>query len=309
VPDLAMRQQVEELRPADILGVPLNARGSTFGSLTLARRAGHGFDPEDVELAEDLAAHLALALDAARRYSERAHVAAVLQSSLRPPELPEIPGVRLAARYRSGAAEADIGGDFYDVWHSGDGWSVVLGDVSGKGVAAAVVTGQARHTVRGAAHLDPSPPAVLGTLNALLHGNEPGRFVTAVYGHATPHPDGGWSVTLGSAGHPAPLLVHADGSVRPLEVKGLLAGVVSDVTYTAVTFRLAPGDTLLMYTDGVIEAEHDSDRGQRRLMEIAARYAAAPPDALVEAVEMDAVERIGARRSDDIAVFAVRAPR
>jgi phosphoserine phosphatase RsbU/P len=323
VPDPQIREQVNELRPADVLGVGLTARGTTFGTLTLVRRAGSGFGPDDVRLAEELAAHLALALDAARRYSERSTVASVLQASLRPPELPVIAGTRLAARYRPADAEVDIGGDFYDVWPVGrvvprssalrpaqaaeDGWSVVLGDVSGKGVAAAVVTGQARHTVRGAAHLDPRPAAVLDALNSQLVASAPGRFVTAVYGHATAHPDGGWWLELGSAGHPAPLLLRADGTVEPVAVKGLLAGVLAGAGYTTTRVHLAPRDTLLLYTDGVTEAGRDSVSGLKRLVRLAGGYVTAPVDALVEAVEMDAVERSGQRRRDDLAIVAVRA--
>ncbi|GIJ69147.1 PP2C family protein-serine/threonine phosphatase [Virgisporangium ochraceum] len=307
VPDPEIRRQANELRPADVLGVALTARGSTFGTLTLVRRAGSGFLPDDVRLAEELAAHLALALDAARRYSERSAVASVLQASLRPPELPIIPGVRLAARYRPADAEVDIGGDFYDVWHTGTGWSVVLGDVSGKGVAAAVVTGQARHTVRGAAHLDPRPGPVLDALNSQLVASQAGRFVTAVYAHATPHPDGGWWLDVGSAGHPAPLLLRPDGTVEPLPVKGLLAGVVAGTVYTPLRVHLAPHDTLLLYTDGVTEAGRDSVSGLNRLLRLATGYLKAPVDALVEAVEMDAVERSGPRRRDDLAIVALRA--
>jgi serine phosphatase RsbU (regulator of sigma subunit) len=307
VPDPAIREQVNQLRPADVLGVALTARGSTFGTLTLVRRAGSGFRPEDVRLAEELAAHLGLALDAARRYSERSAVASVLQASLRPPELPIIPGTRLAARYRSADDDTDIGGDFYDLWHTGTGWSVVLGDVSGKGIAAAVVTGQARHTVRGAAHLDPRPGPVLDALNSQLVASQAGRFVTAVYGHATPHPDGGWWLEVGSAGHPAPLLLRADGTVEQLPVKGLLAGVVAGTVYTPQRVHLAPHDTLLLYTDGVTEAGRDSISGLNRLLRLAAGYVKAPVDALVEAVEMDAVERSGQRRRDDLAIVAVRA--
>lgn len=307
VPDPKIREQVNELRPADVLGVALTARGTTFGTLTLVRRAGSGFGPDDIRLAEELAAHLALALDAARRYSERSAVASVLQASLRPPELPAIPGTRLAARYRSADTEADIGGDFYDVWSTGAGWSVVLGDVSGKGVAAAVVTGQARHTVRGAAHIDPRPAAVLDALNSQLVASGAGRFVTAVYGHATPHPDGGWWLDLGSAGHPAPLLMRDDGSVESVAVRGLLAGVVAGAAYTPARIHLAPRDTLLLFTDGVTEAGRNSVSGLDQLVRLAAGYVTAPVDALVEAVEMDAVESSGQRRRDDLAVVAVRA--
>lgn len=309
VPDPEIREQVNELRPADVLGVALTARGTTFGTLTLVRRAGSGFNPEDVRLAEELAAHLALALDAARRYSERSAVASVLQASLRPPELPVIPGARVAARYRAADSEVDIGGDFYDVWRSGSGagWSVVLGDVSGKGVAAAVVTGQARHTVRGAAHLDPRPAAVLDALNSQLVESGSGRFVTAVYIHATAHPDGGWWLDVGSAGHPAPLLLRADGTVEAVAVKGLLAGVVAGTAYTPVRVHLAPKETVLLFTDGVTEADRNSISGLNRLIRLAAGYATAPVEALAEAVEMEAVERSGQRRRDDLAIVAVKA--
>jgi sigma-B regulation protein RsbU (phosphoserine phosphatase) len=308
VPDPEVRGQVSELRPADVLGVPLSARGTTFGTLTLVRRAGSGFDPDDVRLAEELAAHLALALDAARRYSERSTVASVLQASLRPPELPVIPGTRLAARYRAADTEVDIGGDFYDVWSTGgSGWSIVLGDVSGKGVAAAVVTGQARHTVRGAAHLDPRPAPVLDALNSHLIASGSGRFVTAVYVHATAHPDGGWWLDIGSAGHPAPLHMRADGTVEPVAVKGLLAGVVAGTVYTPARVHLAPRETLLLFTDGVTEADRNSITGLDRLIRLAGGYVTAPVEALAEAVEMDAVERSGQRRRDDLAIVAVRA--
>jgi serine phosphatase RsbU (regulator of sigma subunit) len=131
--------------------------------------------------------------------------------------------------------------------------------------------------------------------------------VTAVYGHATPHPGGGWALEIGSAGHPAPLVLRPDGSVEPIAVQGMLAGIVAGATYVPQRLRLAPGETLLLYTDGVTEAGRDAVLGVQRLMALAAGYATAPVEALVEAIEMDAVERAGARRPDDVAVFAMRA--
>ncbi|GAA3449432.1 PP2C family protein-serine/threonine phosphatase [Dactylosporangium matsuzakiense] len=306
VPDDAMRGQVSALRPADVLGVPLTARGTTFGTLTLARRAGLGFDTEDVALAEELAVRIALAVDAARRYTERSHVASVLQNSLRPPELPKLRGAELAARYRPAAGDAEIGGDFYDVWGRDDDWAFTLGDVSGKGVEAAVVTGQARHTVRGASAVDRSPAAVLGALNTMLAGAS-GRYVTALYGRVTTL-DSGLRVELASAGHPPPLLLRPDGTVTPVPVRGLAAGLVEDVTYEPATVDLAVGDTLVLYTDGVTEAGDRSVRtGTRRLAALLRRYAEAGVDALVEAVEIAVVEGAGATQRDDLAVLALRA--
>lgn len=104
-------------------------------------------------------------------------------------------------------------------------------------------------------------------------------------------------------------MIDADGTVRQLRVRGLLAGVVPGARYETTSVRLAPGDTLLLFTDGVIEAEHDTERGLRRLRELAGRYAAAPVQALVEAVEMDAMEHVGPRRRDDLAIVAVQAVR
>src|SRR6185312_15911324 len=142
----------------------------------------------------------------------RSTVASILQASLRPPELPKLEGSVLAARYRPASDDIEIGGDFYDAWGEADDWSFVLGDVAGKGVEAAVVTGQARHTVRGAAAVDSDPSAVLRALNRMLDGTTTGRYVTAVYGrvHRT---ETGLRITLASAGHPPPLLVRATGEV------------------------------------------------------------------------------------------------
>ncbi|MEV4130724.1 GAF domain-containing SpoIIE family protein phosphatase [Dactylosporangium sp. NPDC049742] len=308
VPDERMRAQVAALRPADVLGLPLTARGTTFGTLTLARRTGFGFVAEDISIAEELAVRIALALDAARRYAERAGVATVLQASLRPPELPKLEGSALAARYRAASTDAEIGGDFYDVWGSPDDWSFVLGDVSGKGVEAAVVTGQARHTVRGASAVDRDPAAVLRALNTMLDGSTSGRYVTAVYGRVRRQPCGALHVRVASAGHPPPLAVRACGSVEPVAVRGLAAGLVAGVEYTPAEVTLSPGDTLVLYTDGVTEARHHSVRdGTRRLAELLSQYAQVGVDALVEAVEIAVLEGSDGTQRDDLAVLALRA--
>jgi serine phosphatase RsbU (regulator of sigma subunit) len=308
VPDEQMREQVAALRPADVLGLPLTARGTTFGTLTLARRTGYGFVAEDISVAEELAIRIALALDAARRYAERSNIATVLQASLRPPELPKLDGSALAARFRPASDNDEIGGDFYDAWGDPADWSFVLGDVSGKGVEAAVVTGQARHTVRGASAVDREPSAVLRALNTMLDGTTSGRYVTAVYGRVRRQTDGGLLVTLASAGHPPPLLVRTSGDVEAVAVRGLAAGLVTSVEYAQTQVLLAPGDTLVLYTDGVTEAGHHSVReGTRRLSALLSNYAQAGVDALVEAIEIAVLEDSGGAQRDDLAVLALRA--
>ncbi|PPK67514.1 SpoIIE family protein phosphatase [Actinokineospora auranticolor] len=311
IPHDGLRSEATALRPADVLGVALTARGSTVGVLVLVRGAGRGFTEEDVALAEVVAARAATALDSARLYEERTRVASVLQSGLRPPVLPRPDGLRLAARFRAAAQHLDIGGDFYDVHGSGDDWLVVLGDVCGKGVEAAVLTGRARQSVRTAYHFDRRPGGVLAALNAVLYEEDSDRFVTVVCARVRPAADGrSAEVTLAVAGHPPPLLVRADGSVVETEVAGTVAGVLPDVAYTETALRLESGDTLLMFTDGIYEARGpDGCYGMDRLRALLPAYAGASPAVVCEAVERDVVEYLGGRAHDDMALFAVSCER
>ncbi|MGH3624027.1 MAG: PP2C family protein-serine/threonine phosphatase, partial [Sciscionella sp.] len=165
VPEERLRAVTRALQPVDVLGVPLAARGTTFGALVLLRGPGAAFDEHELRLTEDVASRIAVAIDVAKIYEERAHMASVLQASLRPPVLPEVAGMRLAARYRAAVEHIEIGGDFFDVHGAGNDWTVVIGDVCGKGVEAAVLTGRSRQTVRAAAHMDRSPARALAVLN------------------------------------------------------------------------------------------------------------------------------------------------
>ncbi|OLR94697.1 serine/threonine protein phosphatase [Actinokineospora bangkokensis] len=305
IPDDDLRAEATDLRPADVLGVALTARGSHLGVLVLVRGAGRGFPVEDVALAEQVASRAAVALDSARLYEDRSRVASVLQAGLRPPALPSVPGLRLAARFRAAAEHVDIGGDFYDAHGSGDDWLLALGDVCGKGVEAAVLNGRARQSIRTAVHFDRSPAAVLGALNSALYEEDSDRFVTAVCTRVRPGPDGA-DLTVSVAGHPAPLLLRADGTLRELEVAGIVAGVLPSAAFTEVHARLDPGDTLLMFTDGTYEARGQHGvYGMDRLRALLPVYAGAGPEAVCEAVEQDVVEFLGGRPHDDMALFAV----
>lgn len=312
VPAGELRDGVLGLRPADLLVLPLTARGTTFGTLTLARRAGRGFEPEDVTVAAEVSSRMAVALDTARVYAEQARVAEVLAASLRAPKLPDTPGLAVGARMRAAMHTTDIGGDFFDVFGEPGDWSVLLGDVAGKGAEAAILTGQARHTVRGAAFFDRRPAELLRVLNAALFAGtgptEPAtRFLTAVSARVTTRPDGSLSVTLASAGHPRPLVVRKSGVVEEVPVKGLLCGAVSSAHYTEVHEELAPGDMMLLFTDGVPDAIGSDGRfGLGRLSQLAAGYAGSGPHALAEAVDIAVAEYGGAglAPTDDVAVLA-----
>lgn len=294
---------------ADVLALGLTARGATLGALLLARfgdRAWSGDAAGDVAFAQRLAARAAVALDSARLYEERGRIAGALQRGLRPPVLPEVDGMRVAARYRPTAEHLEIGGDFYDVTGSAGDWLFALGDVMGKGVEAAALTGRTRQSIRTAAHFDRRPEVVLDALNSVLHDADSERFVTVVCARVRPQPDGHADVDLAVAGHPAPIVLHADGRVEQLEVYGTAAGVRTQTRYRPATVRLEPGDTLLMYTDGVDEARsQDGFFGVDRLLTLLPAYAGAAPDVVCEAVEQHVLEFLDGQPHDDIALLAV----
>lgn len=187
--------------------------------------------------------------------------AATLQQTLLPPVLPTVPGLEMACHYHP-ASPRDIGGDFYDVFRlDARRWGFFLGDVCGKGAAAAALTSLARYTLRAAAHHFPDEPAaVLTALNDALLADTAAdnRFCTALYGVIESAGDGAAVVTLAGGGHPpAWHLTPGKESVRaqPVELPGgTLVGVFTDPQFVTTTVRLAPGSGLLLYTDGLTEA-------------------------------------------------------
>ena len=308
IPHPRLVEEAATLRPADVLGVGLTARGATFGALVMVRGGPRPFDA-DIDVIQRVAERAALALDTARLYEERAKVATVLQDSLRPPSLPDIDGVQLAARYRPAAEHLEIGGDFYDVQGRDGDWLLCLGDVCGKGVEAAALNGRARQSIRTARHFDPRPEAVLGALNSVLHDEGTVQFVTVVCARMRPNDSdgkGGLQLDLASAGHPAPIVVRADGRVEQPEVGGTAAGMLPHVTYRPVTVRLDRGDTMLMFTDGIDESFGDEGQyGVDRLMALLPPYAGAGPEVICEVVEQNVLEYLDGRAHDDMALLAV----
>ncbi len=305
IPHPRLVSEAATMRPADLLGVGLTARGTTIGALVMVRGQGRGFDVEDVALAERVATHAAMALDSARLYEERGRIASVLQRPLRPPSLPEIDGVRLAARYRPAAEHLDVGGDFYDVHGDGDDWLLALGDVCGKGVEAAALTGRTRQSIRTAAYFDRRPEVLLGVLNSVLFDEHTRQFVTVVCARMR-RCQGHLEFDVAAAGHPAPIVLRAGGRVEQVDVYGTAAGMVADVEYGTVGVRLDPGDTMLMFTDGIEEAFGAGGQyGVDRLLALLPAYAGAGPEVICEAIEQSVVEHLDGRAHDDIALLAV----
>lgn len=302
------------------LVLPLAARGSVFGVAVLVRRRRPtAFEDADTALASDFAQRAAFVLDAARLYAERAHVARVLQSGLLPPSLPDVPGVRLAARYRAGQESSGLGGDFYDVHGEGDDWTVVIGDVCGKGVEAAVLTGLARQSARTAALTDRSPGRVLALLDAVLATEEDNRFATMVCARLRPGPEGAVRLDVAVAGHPRPLVARAGGGLETLDAEGLPVGVLPPgvrppgadpeaPAYPETSTLLHPGDVLLLYTDGVTEARGAGGLlGAEGLERLVADAAPAGGEVLVETVEQATLQYVAGGHHDDVALLAVEA--
>jgi serine phosphatase RsbU (regulator of sigma subunit) len=289
--------------------VPMTTRGRTLGALTWVNgRSGRRFDGQDVDLAHELARRCATAIDNARLYSDRAYIARTLQQSLLPVELPDIPGIETAARFRPTGEGNEVGGDFYDVFETGNrGWTIVMGDVCGKGPDAAAVTALARYTLRAVAMRERLPSRSLAVLNeALLRQRDDRRFCTVAYAYLEKL-DRGARAGISTGGHPLPILLRADGSVQPVGAPGTLLGVVPDPNLADEAVTLEPGDSLIFYTDGVIESRVTSNGvlDERRLAELVATCAGSGPDAIAARIEEAAVMSQDGRPRDDIAVLVL----
>ncbi|QKW25071.1 SpoIIE family protein phosphatase [Streptomyces seoulensis] len=294
----------QELGVTGYLCAPLLERGKAFGTLTLLSTGGHAFDGHRVALAEELARRAAAAARNARQYTQRVALARDLQAGLLLPDLPEVPGVDMAAHYHPAGEGLDIGGDFYDVFPLEDGrWAFMLGDVCGRGAVAATTTALVRHTARAIAPLLPGPDAVVNAVNKALLDRPPSHgtgFVTLVHGHLTPTPDG-LEIELVRAGHTLPLVLGAERSVHAVEAAGLLLGVARDPRVSTHRLRLAPHESLLLYTDGITEARggDGEEFGEKRLADVLARVGPRPAARDVVAAVTGAVRSFTAGHDGD----------
>ncbi|MFE0455647.1 PP2C family protein-serine/threonine phosphatase [Streptomyces sp. NPDC058914] len=280
------------------------------------------FDARDRRAYEEELLRRRQAAEEARRQAEadRARLQdalAVLQQSLLPDSLPPIPGVETAAYYHTASPDR-LGGDFYDVFPvDGKRFAFFLGDVCGKGPQAAALTSLTRYTLRAAAMHDPDPVSALTSLNRVLHerytGSGDPRYCTAIFGTLESDPTTGQvAVQIASGGHPPVLVLRADGRSDYLPTPGgVLVGVLPEARFAAVRTVLAPGDTLLLYTDGLTEARTGEDRtslyGDDGLLAFATSHAGASPHAVVQALT-GLLDSFGDGLDDDTALLALGAP-
>jgi len=288
--------------------LPLTARRRTLGIMSLLHvRADLRYDAADVELLEDLAARAALAYDNARLYAERSWVARTLQRSLLPAELPTPPRHRVAARYRAATADVEVGGDFYDLFESDDGWLALLGDVCGKGPQAAALTALTRYTTRAAALQARTPQAILEQLNeAMLRTGTDHRFATAFLAHVAPRAERS-DVSCAVAGHPPALLLRADGAVESIGGPGHPLGIRREPRFHLAQAQLRAGDTLVLFSDGLLDAvEPQRSLEPRELAQLLGRCAGLEPEALLDELDELVVARRGEAQRDDVALLALQ---
>lgn len=287
----------------------LQARGQVRGTLTLGVAwSGRQYKRDDVRFAWILSGRVALTLDNSglfadleRAEASRAEIAETLQRGLLPPPLPHIPGWSLAAMYRPAGAENEVGGDFYDAFPVADGWMLVIGDVTGRGARAATITALARYTLRTAAALTNDPVIALATLNRALLA----RHDTSLCSIAALAIDDNplRPVRMAIAGHLPPLLVDGD-DVREIGGVDPVLGAFPDGEWSIGESRVEAGQQLVMFTDGIVEAEGEAGRfGEGRLR--AELAGATSPAAAVQHLESSLRSFTAGSLDDDVAILAV----
>src|ERR1700742_965078 len=299
-----------------VMITPLAGHGVSAGALVLLRYAEGGvFSESDEVLARLFAARAGVALSPPRLHAEQASITRTLMRDLLPPQLQPMHGIEFAGGYMASEDYGVVGGDSYDVHPAATADAetrVVLGAVCGKGLEAALLTGKIRNTLQALTPLAADHQAVLELLNGAMLSTEHCRFATLVLASVA-NRDARVHLRLTSAGHLPPLIVRDDGRVQQADTCGTLIGALPNIEAQSFETTLAPGETCVLYTDGVTEARGaplgDYMFGEERLAAALAECAGLPAEAVVERVMMLATQWIGHEVHDDIAVVAITAPR
>jgi phosphoserine phosphatase RsbU/P len=272
----------------------------------VGRHLTHRHDADEVAVLEDVARRAALAIDNARIHDERHKVARTLQASLLPPALPHVDGVGFAAEYVPTGSE--VGGDFYDVVPAGnDRWVVVVGDVSGKGVQAATVTGLVRDVIR--ILVDDGKPMteILCRVNRTLVQRGGGRYCTLAMASVSREENDTLLVRLHLAGHDRTVLVRSDGKTSFVGEGGTALGLLETISSPEAEVRLQAGDSLIFYTDGVTERRRGRELfGTGRLREAAGPLAGYPADVIAARLRSTTINFSVEEPRDDIAILVLR---
>jgi phosphoserine phosphatase RsbU/P len=243
-------------------------------------------------------------------YEERHRIALALQESLLPPELPAVPGLEIAAWYRPAGDEADVGGDFYDSFTLADGTMVLaIGDVCGKGVEAAALTGLARHTLRAAAQYERRPSRLISALNrAMLEQAADFRFCTVLLMGLRLEVDR-VVLTLANGGHPLPVIVRADGRTEEAGAPGTLVGIFPESEFADVEAELRAGDAIVAHTDGLIDERRVAPVSpEEQVAAVASSLRSLDAEGMARGIERALLPPPGQNAPDDAALLVVRVP-
>ncbi|HEY5198694.1 MAG TPA: SpoIIE family protein phosphatase [Solirubrobacteraceae bacterium] len=294
---------LREIGMRSVMIVPLVvASGRTIGAMSLVNaESRRRFDQATVAFATQIADRAAIAVENARLYTTQARIAATLQKSLLPEALPPIDGWEVAALYRPVGEGVEVGGDFYDAFEVRGGWLVLIGDITGKGVAAAAMTALVRHGARIVGGQTPEPAMILDRVDAALRGQPELSLCSLLCLLVSDR-----HVTIASAGHPLPLLL-ADGSVETVGQPGPLLGAFADSTWIQTSVELAPGQTLVLYTDGVTDTVGADGRfGDQRVRSLLGRCAGCSAAELLAALDDGLTGFQVGPQADDTAALALR---
>ena len=296
----------EELGIRVVWSTPLRADdGELVGTFGVFYDEPREPSDEDRRVVDLLARTAGVAIGRARDAEGRTRRLEELQSSLLPRALPQVPGLRAAVSFHPAERGLDVGGDFYDLFAlPGEAWGFVIGDVCGHGAEAAAVTALTRHATRAIARLVSRPADVLRMVNEELRTSDHDRFCTALYGRLDPVA-GGIRVTLACGGHPPPLIRRGSGVIEAPRAHGPLLGVFAAAEFPEVTIELQPEDTVLLYTDGLIE-RNPRVAGDIALRDLLASLTFADVDELIAQIEARALGTPPVRLPDDAAILAIQ---
>jgi len=290
---------------ASVLVIPLQFREEDIGAFYINyHRERHRFSEEEMDFARKLAAMLTVSIENARLYQAQRQIADTLQTELlgKPQK---IAGLEIAHAYRSATDLARIGGDFYDVFEAQPGLVVfVLGDVSGKGLEAATLTAMAKSTLRAFSYRDSRPSAILTAANRVIAEQiADGRFITAVVGTIDVATG---SVLVGCAGHPAPIVCRSDSRYDEPPFRNPPLGLFPDEQFRDYAFEAEPGDQIIVFSDGLLDARKGSDLfGESRVHRVLDDLDGAGPHEIVDALIRGAEGHAGGNPGDDIAIVAI----
>ena len=291
--------------------VPLSIGDHRLGALRFSFPRPRLFDEGERRFVLALAAQTSQALDRAQLYEERLEFSRRLQLSLLPRRLTGPPGIDIAGVYHSSGDGAELGGGIYDMWPMPDGlWGMTIADAAGTGPEAAALIAMVRFSLRALSTTDASPLSVIDKLNRALLSAEVGgfggeRFCTAIFGVLAPGARS--TVALAGGGHPPPIVRRGGGAMEEIGVGGSLLGVLDDVAFGSAVVTLDPGDTLVLYTDGVVEARRRGAMFGIDGIREAIAFSTGDAADLAHAIERSVLDHTGGVVSDDLAALVVRA--